>query len=206
MKLMLAVWTLFFATAISAQELQPEAQIKRIADEVIALAKQVQGGGAGSPEKIRELIDTRVVPNFNFDRMAALALGRNWRKASAPQQQALSDEFRVLLVRTYSSALAHYRNEAIEFKPVRAAPGDTDITVRSVVRRPGVGSIDIDYSMEKTPAGWKIYDVVVGGVSLVTNYRESFNQLIRERGVDGLISTLANKNRSQAIHAGTSAG
>jgi phospholipid transport system substrate-binding protein len=135
--------------------------------------------------------------------MTALAVGRNWSKASAEQQKALTNEFRTLLVRTYSSALTTYRNQVIEFKPLRAAAGDTDVTVRTQVKQPGTESISIDYGMEKTPDGWKAYDVVVGGVSLVTNYRETFNAEIRDGGVDGLIKSLASKNRSLESKGGS---
>jgi phospholipid transport system substrate-binding protein len=134
--------------------------------------------------------------------MTALAVGRNWPKASAEQQKMLIGEFRTLLVHTYSSALATYKNQVIEFKPLRAAAGATDVTVRTQVKQPGTEPVSIDYSMEKTPGGWKVYDVVVGGVSLVTNYRETFNAEIRDGGVDGLIKSLASKNRSLETQSG----
>ncbi len=196
MKLLLALCFACFATAASAQDLPPDALIKSITNEVIGIIKQDKDIKAGNRTKINDLVEAKVLPHFNFDRMTALAMGRNWRKANAEQQKQLISEFRTLLVRTYSGALATYKNEVIEFKPLRAAAGDTDVTVRTQVKRPGSEPIDIDYSMEKMPGGWKVYDVVVAGVSLVTNYRDSFNAEIRDGGVDGLIKSLDSKNRS----------
>ncbi len=195
------MYLFLFAAAVSAQDLAPDAQLKSLADEVIAIVKQDKDIRAGNQYKINELVDAKVLPHFNFSRMTALAVGRNWSKASAEQQKALTTEFRTLLVRTYSSALSTYRNQVIEFKPLRAAAGDKDVTVRSQIRQPGSPPMSIDYSMEKDPSGWKVYDVVVGGVSLVTNYRETFNSEIHDAGVDGLIKSLASKNRSVVIHA-----
>jgi phospholipid transport system substrate-binding protein len=196
MKLFIALCFSFFAAAVSAQELAPDAQMKKITDEVIGIIKQDQDIRAGNQKKINELVDAKVLPHFNFSHMTALAVGPNWPKASAEQQKALTSEFRNLLVRTYSSALSTYKNQVIEVKPLRAAAGDTDVTVRTQVKQPGTEPISIDYRMEKTPSGWMVYDVVVGGVSLVTNYRETFNTEVRNGGVDGLIKSLASKNRS----------
>jgi len=196
MKLFFALCFSFFAAAVSAQDLAPDAQVKDITNEVIGIIKQDKDIQAGNQKKINELVDAKVLPHFNFSRMTALAMGRNWPKANAEQQKILTNEFRTLLVRTYSSALSTYKNQVIEFKPLRAAAGDADVTVRTLVKQAGAESISIDYSMEKTPSGWKVYDIVVGGVSLVTNYRETFNAEIRDGGVDGLIKSLASKNRS----------
>lgn len=203
MKLFFALCFSFFAAAVSAQDLAPDAQVKKITDEVIGIIKQDQDIRAGNQKKINELVDAKVLPHFNFSHMTALAVGRNWPKASAEQQKALSSEFRTLLVHTYSSALSTYKNQVIEVKPLRAAAGDTDVTVRTQVKQPGTEPVSIDYSMEKSPSGWKVYDVVVGGVSLVTNYRETFNAEIRDRGVDGLIKSLASKNGSLETQAGS---
>jgi phospholipid transport system substrate-binding protein len=201
MKIFLLLCFSLFATAVGAQDIAPDALIKSISDEVIGIIKQDKDIKAGNREKINQLVDAKVLPHFNFNHMTALAMGRNWPKASAAQQAALVDEFRNLLVRTYSGALSTYKNEVIEFKPLRASPGDTDVTVKSQVKRPGTEPINIDYSMEKTAGNWKVYDVVVGGVSLVTNYRESFNAEIRASGVDGLIKSLASKNRNLEVQA-----
>ena len=201
MRLFFALCFSLFAAAVSAQNLAPDAQVKKITDEVIGVIKQDKDIRAGNQKKINELVDAKVLPHFSFSRMTALAVGRNWPKASAEQQKILTSEFRTLLVRTSSTALSSYKNQVIEFKPLRAAAGDADVTVRTQVKQPGTEPISIDYSMEKTPSGWKVYDVVVGGVSLVTNYRETFNAEIRDGGVDGLIKSLASKNRSLEVQA-----
>jgi phospholipid transport system substrate-binding protein len=206
MKSFIALSLFFFVAAVSAEDLAPDAQIKKITDEVVAIAKQEKDVRSGNQNSTSELIDARVLPYFNFSHMTALAVGRNWPKSSPEQQSALTGEFRTLLVRTYSSALTTYKNQVVEVKPLRASTEDTDVTVRTQVKQPGSGSINIDYSMEKTPSGWKVYDVAVGGVSLVTNYRESFNAEIRAGGVEGLIKTLASKNRSKEVHASTKSG
>ena len=182
------------ATAAHAQE-GPEALVKRVSEDVIATIKSDPLVQAGNQPRIRELMETKLAPNFDFARMTALAMGRNWRAATPEQHQRLTDEFQRLLVRTYSSALTKYRDEVIEYKPLRANPADTDVTVRTAVLKPGGAPIQIDYSMGKTAAGWKVYDVIVGGVSLVTTYRDEFNEQIKAGGVDGLIKTLAEKNK-----------
>jgi phospholipid transport system substrate-binding protein len=201
MKSFFALCFFFFAVVVSAEDLAPDAQLKTITDEVIGIIKQEKDVRAGNQRAINELVHAKVLPYFNFSHMTALAVGRNWPKANAEQQKALTSEFRTLLVRTYSSALSTYKNPVIEFKPLRAAAGDTEVTVRTKVKQSGTEPITVDYSMEKTPSGWKVYDIVVGGVSLVTNYRETFNTQIRDGGVDGLIKSLADKNRFLAIQA-----
>jgi len=201
MEFLVALCFSFFATAASAQDLAPDALVKKISDEVISIVKQDKDIQSGNQKKINDLVDAKVLPYFNFSRMTALAMGRNWTKANASQQKRLIGEFRNLLVRTYSSALATYKNQVIEFQPLRAAAGDADVTVKTQVKQAGIAPVSIDYSMEKTPAGWKVYDVVVGGVSLVTNYRETFNSEIRDGGVDSLIKSLASKNRALETRA-----
>ena len=196
MRLFLALCFACFSTVVGAQDLAPDALVKNITNEVIGIIKQDKDIKAGNQAKINALVEAKVLPHFNFDHMTALAMGRNWRKANAEQKKQLISEFRTLLVRTYSGALATYKNEVIQFMPLHAGAGDSDVTVRTQVKRPGAEPIGIDYSMEKTPEGWKVYDVAVAGVSLVTNYRESFNSEINQSGVDGLIKALASKNRS----------
>lgn len=203
MKVVIALCFSVFASAVSAQDLAPDAQVKKITNEVIGVIKQDKDIQGGNQKKINDLVDAKVLPYFNFSHMTALAVGRNWPKASAEQQKMLTSEFRTLLVRTYSSALSTYKNQVIEFKPLRAAAADTDVTVRTQVKQPGAEPINIDYSMEKIPSGWKVYDVAVGGVSLVTNYRETFNAEIRDGGVDSLIKSLASKNRSLETQTGS---
>jgi phospholipid transport system substrate-binding protein len=203
MKLFIALCFSLFATAVSAQQLTPDAQIKTMTNEVIDIIKQNQGIQAGNQKKVDKMVEAKLLPLFDFSHMTALAMGRNWPNASAEQQKALTDEFRALLVRSYSSALSTYRNKVIEFKPLRAAAGDTEVSVRTQFQQPGFEPINIDYSMVKTATGWMVYEIVVGGVSLVTNYRESFNAEIRRGGVDGLIKALVSKNRSLDSQAGS---
>ncbi len=132
---------------------------------------------------------------FDFEHMTRIAVARSWRRASAEQQVTLVAQFRALLLRTYSSALSSYRDERIEYKPLRLAAAETDVVVRSVVRRRGVEPMSIDYDMESTPAGWKVYDVKISGVSLVMTYRDSFAAEVRAGGIDGLIKALSDRNR-----------
>jgi phospholipid transport system substrate-binding protein len=172
----------------------PDALVKRLAEEVIADIKADKDLQAGNQAKVKQVIETRLVPNFDFTRMTSLAMGRNWRTATPEQQKQLTDQFRTLLVRTYSGALANYRDNTMDYKPLRMNPGDTEVTVKTEVRRQGQAAVQIDYSMAKTPEGWKAYDVIVAGVSLVTNYRDEFNDTIKSSGIDGLIAALAKKN------------
>jgi len=179
-----------------AQEPAPDVLVKSITGEVVAVLKQDRDIQAGNPKKIEELIEAKVLPHFNFTRMTRIAMARNWRLATPEQQKELTGEFKTLLVRTYSTALSNYRDQVIDYKPLRAKPEDVEVTVRSEVKQSGSSQpVAIDYEMEKTPNGWKVYDVKVGGVSLVTTYRDTFTSEVKERGVDGLIKSLAAKNR-----------
>jgi phospholipid transport system substrate-binding protein len=173
--------------------------VKTITDDVAASIKKDKAIQSGDTAKAAELIEAKIVPHFNFTRMARIAMARNWRSATPEQQKEIAAEFKTLLVRTYSTALVNYKEEKIDYKPLRAKPEDDEVTVRSEVRPSGgTQPVSIDYEMEKTPSGWKVYDVKVGGVSLVTTYRDTFASEIRERGIDGLIKSLAAKNREPA--------
>ena len=181
--------------AARAQGVAPDVLVRTVTDDVIAVIKKDKDIQAGDQSKTIELVDEKVLPHFDFQRMTALAMGLNWRKASSEQRKELVGEFRTLLVRTYSTALTGYRDQVIEVLPLRTPATGDDVTVRSEVRQSGTEPVSIDYSMHRTPEGWKIYDVAVGGVSLVTTYRDTFNQEVRAHGVDGLIKSLAEKNR-----------
>jgi len=191
----------FFVAALfipiaQAQELAPDVLVRTITQEVVAVLKQDKDIQAGDPKKVAELLETKVVPHFNFTRMTRIAMARNWRLASPEQQKELAGEFKTLLVRTYSTAISNYRDQKIDYRPLRAKPEDTEVTVKSEVKQSGSSQpVSIDYEMEKTPNGWKVYDVKVGGVSLVTTYRETFASEVKDRGVDGLIKSLSAKNR-----------
>ena len=176
-----------------AQE-APDALVKRVSQEALQIIKTDPKVQAGDQARIRELIEAKLAPHFDIDRMTALAAGRAYRTATPEQKKRLGEEFKTLLIRTYSSALNQYRDQTIDAKPLRADPNATDVTVRTEVIRPGQTPVEIDYSMGKTPSGWKAYDVIVGGVSLVTNYRDEFTEQVRTGGVDGLIRSLAAKN------------
>ena len=180
-----------------AQEM-PDALVKRVTQDVIATIRSDPAIQSGNQARIRDVLEAKLLENFDFTRMTGLAVGKNWRSATPEQQKRLTDEFRALLVRTYSGALNQYRNETIDFKPLRMNAADTDVTVRTAVLRPAGAPIQIDYSMEKKADAWKCYDVIVGGVSLVTNYRDEFNEQVKIGGIDGLIKTLADRNRGVA--------
>ncbi len=182
------------ALAVFAQ-VTPDAQVKTVATEVTTVLKS-DPAILGNQAKLRDLIESKLVPNFNFARMTQLAMGRNWTKASPEQQATLTKEFRTLLVRTYSSSLSNFKNNTIDYRPLRMQPNETDVTVKTVVQQANGQGIPIDYSMEKAADGtWKAYDVAVAGVSLVTNYRDEFNSVIRDQGVDALIKQLQSKNK-----------
>lgn len=178
----------------AASDEAPDALVKRVTGEVLALIKSDARIQAGDQARIREVIETRLTPYFDFERMTALAAGRGWRQATPEQKIVLAGQFKTLLVRTYSGALNQYRDQTIKYLPLRSDAGATDVTVRTQVEQPGQAPVQIDYSMEKTASGWKAYDVVVGGVSLVTNYRDEFNAEIQRGGIDGLIKALEAKN------------
>ena len=172
----------------------PDAMVKRVSDEVLQIVKTDPRVQAGDRDRIREVIDTKLAPNFDFERMTALAVGRAWRTATPEQQKQLVDQFRTLLARTYSNAFVQYRDQTINYKPLKMDPGATDVTVRTEIARPSGAPVQIDYSLGKKGNEWKAYDVIVGGVSLVTNYRDEFNAQIQSGGIDGLIKSLAAKN------------
>lgn len=183
------------AASIALAQEAPDALVKRVAQETLQTIKSDPKVQSGDQQRIREVVESKLLPYFDFERITALAMGRNWRQASPEQQKQLVDQFRALLVRTYSGALAQYRDQAMDYKPLRAEANATDVTVRTEVIRQGQAPVQIDYSMTKSPSGWKVYDVIVGGVSLVTNYRDEFNEQIKNGGVDGLIKTLNAKNQ-----------
>jgi phospholipid transport system substrate-binding protein len=194
---LLGVAALVCLSPVRAQE-APDVLVKNVTLEVVDLIAKDKEIKSGNRTKLIQVIDAKVLPHFNFGAMTALALGQNWNKATPEQKKRLTEEFRTLLVRTYASALAAYSDQKLDFRPLRAKPGDTDVTVQVRVLQAGAQPVPIDYAMEKTSGGWKVYDVMVGGVSLVANYRTEFSNVIRESGIDGLIKNLASKNRSLA--------
>lgn len=201
MRKLLFCFMLLFANWASAalaidSNTAPDALVQGVTNDVLTIVRQDKAIQSGDTTRALELVEERVLPHFNFQRMTMLAVGRDWRSATPAQQARLVEAFRTLLVRTYSNALTQYRDQVIDFKPVRMSPSDTMVQVKTEVKQSGAQAIGIDYTLEKTPAGWKVFDVVVAGVSLVTNYRGSFGAEIRNGGVDGLIRSLESKNQS----------
>ncbi len=195
-KFLFAGLAAIMATAAAAgADIAPDQLAKTTTEEVLTLIRQDKELQSGNQKKLLSLVEAKVLPHFDFIRMTRLAVGKNWRQATPAQQQSLVNEFRTLLVRTYTTAFRSYKNQTVEFKPFKMAPEDTDVTVKTQIIQPGAQPLAVDYSMQKTPAGWKVYDVVIEGVSLVTNYRGTFTTEIQKSGIDGLIQTLAEKNR-----------
>jgi len=195
--------SLFAALPALAQQMAPDALIKHVTEDVLVVVRADRDIQNGNTKKAIELVETKVLPHFNFLRMTSLAVGRDWNKATPEQKKRLSDEFRTLLVRTYSNALSAYRNQTVAYKPLKFAEGDTEVVVKTEILQPGNKPVQLDYALEKQAEGWKVYDVIVGGISLVTNYRDTFRQEVSASGIDGLIQMLANKNRQ--LEAGKAA-
>ena len=173
----------------------PDVLIKKVSDDVLTIVRQDKDIQSGNTKKAMDLVEAKVLPHFNFQHLCALAMGKDWRKASTEQKKRLSEEFKTLLVRTYSNALTGYRDQTMRYKPVKMQPGDDEVLVRTEIVQPGNKPIQLDYALEKLDDGWKVYDVVVAGVSLVTNYRDTFSQEVRANGVDGLVQMLVAKNK-----------
>ena len=189
-----AIASLTLSAGVRAQEIMaPDALVKSVTLEVVDVLrkdKEIQS----DRKKIVALIEAKVVPHFNFASMTASAAGRNWGKATPEQKTRLTDEFRTLMVRTYASSIAAYKDQKFDFRPLRAKPTDTDVTVNVRVLQPGAEAVKIDYDMEKTPRGWKVWDVRVAEISLTASYRTEFANIVRDSGVDGLIKALQAKN------------
>ncbi|MBK9020565.1 MAG: ABC transporter substrate-binding protein [Sulfuritalea sp.] len=199
MKYLLALFSglLIAATPMAQDASAPDVLIKTVTNEVLDIVRKDKDIQSGNTRKAIELVEAKVLPHFNFMRMTQLSLARDWRQASAAQQKVLADEFRHLLVRTYSKALTEYKNQTIAFKPFVLKAGETDVRVRTEIKQSGAGkNIELDYYLEKAGSGWKVYDIEVGGISLVTNYRESFAAEVRNGGIDGLIKSLQAKNKT----------
>lgn len=198
MKYLFALFSsLLLALPVMAQETAPDALIKTVTNEVLDIVRKDKDIQSGNTKKAIELVEAKVLPHFNFSRMTQLAMGQHWSKAAPEQQYKLVNEFRTLLVRTYSNALTSYNKETINVNSIKQLGDQVETTVRTVViQGNGKEPVPIDYSMEKKPDGWKVYDVTVAGVSLVTNYRGTFNSQVRKGGVEGLLKALEDKNKS----------
>jgi len=198
--LLLAGLTLLLPAVAGAQkssaDAAPDQLVKNVTNEVLEIIRTDKDIQSGNSKRVIDLVEAKVLPHFNFTHMTQLAMARDWRVATPAQQKTLTDEFRTLLVRTYSKALTEYKSQTIEFKPFSMKAGETDVKVRTQVIQSGAKPIALDYFLEVQPQGWKVYDIEVGGISLVTNYRESFASEVRKGGVDGLIASLQTKNHS----------
>ncbi|MES2024362.1 MAG: ABC transporter substrate-binding protein [Pseudomonadota bacterium] len=198
-KLSLALLALTFAGYAAAQEVEaPDVLIKRISEDVMATAKADKAIQSGDSRRIQQLVDEKILPYVDFQRMTALAAGRYWRDATPDQQKQLTTEFRSLLMYTYSGAIAQIRDQKLEYRPLRASPADTEVIVNTQVLQPRGEPIQLSYRLAKSPAGWKIYDVNVLGAWLVETYKGSFAAEISKSGIDGLIKTLSDKNKKLA--------
>lgn len=189
------------AVPAGAQDVAPDALVKNVTLEVVDIVGKDKDIQSGNQKKVAELVEAKVLPHFNFTAMTRLAVATNWEKATPEQKKQLTEEFKTLLVRTYSSAISTYRDQKFDFRPLRAKPTDTDVTVQVKIAQGSREPVSLEYDMDKTPAGWKVYDVRVAGVSLVANYRTEFANEIRANGIDGLIKGLASKNRGPAQRA-----
>ena len=195
----LFVGLMMFACSALAQATVPaDVFVKSVADDVLAIVKKDKAIQSGDQEKIFALAEEKIVPNFNFDHVCKLVLGKNFSKATKDQQDEFEREFRSLLIRTYASALSKYRNQTIEYKPLRDSADDKDVVVKTQILQPGGQPLAVDYSLEQVGDVWKVYDITIEGVSLVTNYRGQFSNEVRQGGMDGLIQKLADKNKSNA--------
>jgi len=196
-KLLLAFATFailaFAGAGARAQDLAPDALVKKTTDDIVSSIRQDKSLASNS-RKLLELVDAKVLPHFNFTRMTMLAVGRPWQNASQAQRDQLVRNFRTLLVRTYSTALEQYSDQTIDVKPALMKADDTETTVRTQINQKAGPPIPMDYRMEKTPQGWKVYDVTVEGVSIVTTYRSSFANEVNKSGIDGLIKTISDQN------------
>jgi phospholipid transport system substrate-binding protein len=190
---------LFVALPVFAQDLGPEELVKKITDDVLAAIQNDKQLAAGDRQKAVKLAEEKILPYVDFEEATRLAVGRGWSQASPEQKKQLVQEFRNMLVRTYSNAIGTYEGQTMKVLPSRVKPGDSEATVRNQFIRPGAKPVLIDYSMRKAAQGWKIYDIVVEGVSLVLTYRSEFDAVVKQEGVDGLIKRLGQKNAPAAV-------
>jgi len=198
----------FFSSVAGAETVAPDVLVKNTANEVLEIVKKDKAIQNGDMKKITALAEEKILPHFDFERMSRDVLGKHWNRASKEQQESFTKEFRELVTHTYSSALSKYRNQTIEYKPLRSQPGDTDVKVKTLILQPGGEPVPVDYTLEKIGDEWKVYDVTIDGVSLVTNYRGQFSNEVRQGGMDGLLKKLVDKNNqsSSVASAGNKQG
>ncbi|WP_036301867.1 MlaC/ttg2D family ABC transporter substrate-binding protein [Methylotenera sp. L2L1] len=193
------ITSMFVNASLAQAELTADELVKRTAEDVLSTIKSDKDIQAGNQQKIFALAEEKILPNFDFDRVCRMVLGKNWRAATPEQQAAFQKEFRTLLLRTYASALGKYKDQVIEYKPLRAEAGAKNVSVKTQILQPGGQPISVDYSLVKAENGWKVYDIVIESVSLVTNYRSQFSSEIRQNGIDSLNKKLADKNKASGV-------
>lgn len=189
----------FMFASVARAEMTADELVKQTAEDVLATIKNDKDIQAGNQQKIFALAEEKILPNFDFDRVCRMVLGKNWKSATPEQQAVFQKEFRSLLLRTYATALGKYRNQVIEYKPLRAEPDAKNVSVKTQILQPGGQPIAVDYSLVKVDGGWKVYDIVIESVSLVTNYRSQFSNEIRTNGLDSLNKKLAEKNKAAGV-------
>jgi phospholipid transport system substrate-binding protein len=189
----------FLSVNLAHAELAADELVKQTAEDVLATIKNDKEIQAGNQQKIFALAEEKILPNFDFDRVCRMVLGKNWKTATPEQQAVFQKEFRSLLLRTYATALGKYRNQVIEYKPLRAEADAKNVSVKTQILQPGGQPIAVDYSLVKVDGGWKVYDIVIESVSLVTNYRSQFSNEIRTNGLDSLNKKLAEKNKAAGV-------
>jgi phospholipid transport system substrate-binding protein len=198
-KMILCVSVCCMAGAARAEVMPPDVLIERTVQEVITIIKQDKDIQAGDQKKILMLVDAKVLPHFDFERMTQLAVGRYWRTATPEQKRALVTEFRNMLVRTYTKVFTVYRDQTVEVKPLKMGVDVTDeATVKTIIKKPGSQPVPVDYEMKKSDTGWRAFDISIEGVSMVMSYRGTFATQIQQGGIDGLIKTLSDKNINAA--------
>ncbi len=186
-------------SGLANADMAPDVLVKQTADDVLAIIKNDKEIQAGNQQKLYAVAEEKILPNFDFDRVCRMVLGKNWKAATTEQQASFQKEFRSLLLRTYSVALGKYKDQVIEYKPMRIEPDAKNVTVKTQILQSGGQPIAVDYSLVKNGASWKVYDIVIENVSLVTNYRSQFSNEIRQNGIDSLNTKLADKNKNAGL-------
>lgn len=200
-RLLFSTLLLFAATPGATQERAPDELVKSVTEEVLGILREDRQIQSGDTKRAAELIETRIAPHFDFPRITSLAVGRAWAQADAGQRKALTDEFRKLLIRTYANSLTRYRDQTVTFKPLRPGSDAKEVMVSSELNQPGGQPVALDYRLARTPGGWKVIDVAIANVSLVTSYRSSFATEVGSGGIDGLLKALQAKNREEQAPA-----
>lgn len=190
---------LFAAVGVANAQIAPDALVKQTADDVLTIIKNDKDIQSGNQQKLYAVVEEKILPNFDFDRVCRMVLGKNWKAATPEQQASFQKEFRSLLLRTYSNALSKYQDQVIEYKPMRFEPDAKNVNVKTQILQKGGQPVQVDYSLVKGENGWKVYDIIIESVSLVTNYRSQFSNEIRQNGLDSLNTKLADKNKSASL-------